>query len=101
MKRNIIRSYLDLWHGKFRVNVPKFSCVEYTENDHKLLLDIDAREDVVNLYYDLISHWEEPYAQEIIPPEEKEQILTNIYAGLKWMWQTTKVKIIESKKQLQ
>lgn len=63
----------------YRIEIPHFYCLEYSENVHKMLVDIDFREPEIILTSSLINNWEKPFDKEIIPINEKKRIIQNIY----------------------
>ena len=62
----------------YRIEVPHFYCLEYYEDDKKMIVDIDFREDCFILEPQLITHWEKPYEEQIISEVDKKRILYNI-----------------------
>ncbi len=62
----------------YSINVPHFYCLEYCEEDKKMIVEMDFREDYFFLSLKLIAHWEKPYDTIIIEDEEKIRILLNI-----------------------
>lgn len=62
----------------YRIEVPHFYCLEYYEEDKKMIVDIDFREDCFILEPQLITHWEKPYEEQIISEVDKKRILYNI-----------------------
>lgn len=63
---------------KYSIKVPHFYCLEYFENDKKMIVEMDFREDYFYLTPQLITHWEKPYDDIIINIEERKRILSNI-----------------------
>lgn len=63
---------------KYHIEVPHFYCLEYYENDKKMIVELDFRETLFFLNKKLIKHWEEPNKEEIITEVDKERILFNI-----------------------
>ena len=58
----------------YSINVPHFYCLEYCEDDKKMIVEIDFREDYFFLSPQLITHWEKPYDNIKIEVEEKNII---------------------------
>lgn len=63
---------------KVKINIPHFYCLEYTENNKKLIIDIDFRETKIFVGKSLIKKWEKPYDDEKISEEERDKIYNNI-----------------------
>ncbi len=63
----------------YKIEIPHFYCLEYSENVHKMHVDIDFREPEIILTSSLINNWEKPFDKEIIPINEKKRIIQNIY----------------------
>lgn len=78
----------------YSINVPHFYCIEYCEDDKKMIVEIDFREDYFYLSPQLITYWEEPYDKIKIESEEKKRILFNIREFL--LTKTTPSNIVMS-----
>lgn len=65
-------------HKGYRIKVPHFYCLEYYEDDKKLIVEIDFREEYFVLKPQLITRWEKPYENIDIGIDEKKRILLNI-----------------------
>lgn len=63
----------------YKINVPHFYCLEYSEGDKKLIVEMDFRESHFELNKEIITKWEPPYQNEIITDDDKREILENIY----------------------
>ena len=63
---------------EYRIEVPHFYCLEYYEEDKKMIIEMDFREDYFILDDHLITHWEKPYDNIIIDINEKKRILFNV-----------------------
>ena len=63
---------------EYCIKVPHFYCLEYFEDDKKLIVEMDFREDFFYLTPQLIKHWEAPYCDMEIGIEERKRILLNI-----------------------
>lgn len=63
---------------KYNIKVPHFYCMEYYENDKKMIIEMDFRETRFFLDKSLITNWEEPYENELISESDKERILLNV-----------------------
>lgn len=63
---------------KYNIKVPHFYCMEYYENNKKMIIQMDFREARFLLNKDLITNWEEPYENELISESDKERILLNV-----------------------
>ena len=50
----------------YEFRCPHFYCIEYIENNHHLIIDIDLRDPVLYISKSLITHWEPPYDNEPI-----------------------------------
>lgn len=66
----------------YEIHVPHFYCMEYSEDEHTMDIEIDFREDYFLLNKTLITHWKKPYDNEMISDEKKVEILKNIYEYL-------------------
>ena len=64
---------------KYQINIPHFYQLEYCENGKKMYLEIDFRENFIELTMDLIERWEPPFEDETITDFDKKRILKNIY----------------------
>ncbi|MDD3403583.1 MAG: hypothetical protein PHQ72_09540 [Hespellia sp.] len=67
---------------KYEISVPHFYCLEYSEENHKMKVDIDFRESQIVLNTKLINTWEYPFDKEPISQTKKTQIINNIYKYL-------------------
>lgn len=65
--------------GEYKIEIPHFYCLEYSENTRKMMIDIDFREPQIVLSCDLIQQWEKPHERELISKKEKRRIIKNIY----------------------
>ncbi len=63
----------------YEIRIPHFYCLEYREQDHTMLLDIDFRDSVIYLDDSLTMVWEEPFTQEKIESAVKRRILDRVY----------------------
>lgn len=63
---------------KVKINIPHFYCMEYTEDNKKLIIDIDFRESKIFIGKSLIKKWEKPYDDEKISEERRDEIYKNI-----------------------
>lgn len=66
----------------YSISIPHFYCLEYTENNRRLKLDIDFRDPIIYLDIGLIKNWESPYDSEEITGDEKKKIIERIYKEL-------------------
>lgn len=64
--------------NNYSIDVPHFYCLEYYENDKKMIVEMDFREGYFFLNPQLITHWESPYEHIEIGMDEKKRILLNI-----------------------
>ena len=60
-------------HKEYSIVVPHFYCLEYSEDDKKLIVDMDFREGYFVLSPQLITHWEKPYENIDIGINEKKK----------------------------
>lgn len=60
------------------LSIPHFYCLEYVEDDKKLIVDIDFRESKILIGKSLIRKWEAPYQSMEITEDMKEEIYINI-----------------------
>ncbi|RUT37713.1 hypothetical protein EJP82_27800 [Paenibacillus anaericanus] len=65
-----------------KISIPHFYCLEYSEGDKTMFVDIDFRESRILFGVSLIKEWNEPYKKEIITPEYKKKIADNIISYL-------------------
>lgn len=56
---------------EYKICISHFYCLEYSEENHRLLLDIDFRDMYFILNKSLINKWESPFENEIISDEKK------------------------------
>lgn len=63
---------------EYIIKVPHFYCLEYYEGIKKMVIEMDFREAYFVLNKTLISHWEQPYQDEILNDSDKKRILLNI-----------------------
>lgn len=63
---------------QIKITIPHFYCLEYSEGEKKLLVDIDFRETKIIIGRSLIKHWEKPYDSEKLTEEKREEIYINI-----------------------
>lgn len=63
---------------RISISIPHFYCLEYVEDDKKLIIDIDFREPKILMGKSLIKKWEPPYQSMEITEEMKEEIYINI-----------------------
>lgn len=64
--------------NNYSIAVPHFYCLEYYENDKKMIIEVDFRERYFFLNLRLITHWESPYEHIEIGMDERKRILHNI-----------------------
>lgn len=62
----------------YTVLIPHFYSLEYNEGNYKMTIEVDFRDAVPTLYFNLINNWDSPNENEIISPKKKEEILKNI-----------------------
>lgn len=63
---------------RISISIPHFYCLEYVEDDKKLIIDVDFREPKILIGKSLIKKWEPPYQSMKITEKMKEQIYINI-----------------------
>ena len=61
----------------YQISIPHFYCMEYTEGNKTMKLDIDFRDTIIYLNIDLITHWKPPYDEELIQIDKKKSIINN------------------------
>ena len=81
---------------KYKIVIPHFYCLVYSEGARKITLEIDFREPEIVLSENMICNWDEPYDDEIISEEDKIRILNNIYSYLLSNNSKERVKIEEA-----
>lgn len=57
--------------SKYIIKVPHFYCMEYIEENRRLIIEMDFRESRFLLDKDLVTKWEPPYQNEIISEDKK------------------------------
>ncbi len=63
---------------QIKISIPHFYCLEYTEDNKKLIVDIDFREAKIRIGKSLIKKWEKPYDGEEISEKKREEIYKTI-----------------------
>jgi hypothetical protein len=63
----------------YEIRIPHFYCLEYREEDHTMLLEIDFRDSVIYLDDSLAMVWEAPFTQEKIESAVRRRILDRVY----------------------
>ena len=63
----------------YNIKIPHFYCLEYSEAEKNMTLDIDFRDSIIYLNTALLVKWNSPYENVPIKNEEKEKIIRNIY----------------------
>lgn len=63
----------------YEIRIPHFYCLEYEEQGHLMLLEIDFRDQVIYLDKTLVTRWQPPNHEMELVPGEKARILNNIY----------------------
>lgn len=63
---------------QIKISIPHFYCLEYIEDNKKLIVDIDFREAKIHIGKSLIKKWEKPYDGEEISEEKREEIYKTI-----------------------
>ena len=63
----------------YEIRIPHFYCLEYREQDHTMLLEIDFRDSVIYLDDSLAMVWEAPFTQEKIESAVRRRILDRVY----------------------
>lgn len=63
---------------QIKISIPHFYCLEYIEDNKKLIVDIDFREAKIRIGKSLIKKWEKPYDGEEISEEKREEIYKTI-----------------------
>ena len=64
--------------SNYSVSIPHFYCLEYSEEDRKMKIEIDFREKPIYLSTAMIISWENPNQEIVIDEDEKIRILNNI-----------------------
>lgn len=67
---------------KYNVKINHFYCLEYSENDHVMNVEIDFRDPIPVLSIKTIESWNPPYDNEEISESKKQIIFENIYGYL-------------------
>lgn len=67
---------------KYKITIPHFYSLTYSEGDHTMMLEIDFRDKVPCLYFDLIKNWNPPHEKEEVSLQKREEIFNNIYKYL-------------------
>ena len=57
---------------KISIDIPHFYCLEYKEDEKRLIVEIDFREPEIWISKSLIQHWEPPFQSVLITEQEKE-----------------------------
>lgn len=60
------------------ISIPHFYCLEYREDEKRMIIDIDFRESKILIGKSLIKRWEPPYQLVELTEEMKEDIYRNI-----------------------
>ena len=63
---------------KISIDIPHFYCLEYKEDEKRLIVEIDFREPEIWIRKSLIQRCEPPIQSVRITEQEKEEIYTNI-----------------------
>ena len=63
----------------YTITIPHFYCLEYSEQDKIMNVDIDFRDSIIYLNTCIISNWNPPHDSIILNENEKVDILNNIY----------------------
>ena len=66
----------------YQIAIPHFYCLEYTEGNKTMKVDIDFRDSIIYLNTDLIKHWNPPHEAELIDKSHKELRVKKIYDDL-------------------
>lgn len=66
----------------YKIEIPHFYCLEYYEDMHKMIIEIDFRDEKIFLSTKMIEKWEKPFDKESISEEDKKHIIRNIYTCL-------------------
>ena len=62
----------------YEIKAPHYHCMEYYEDDKKMIIDIDLRDSKMYLNKELIENWEAPNKNINIDEQHKKQILENL-----------------------
>ena len=62
----------------YEIKVLHYHCMEYYEDNKKLIIDIDLRDPKMYLNKELIEYWEAPYENINIDEQHKKHILENL-----------------------
>ena len=64
---------------KISIDIPHFYCLEYKEDEKRLIVEIDFREPEIWISKSLIQHWEPPFQSVLIT--EQEIIWRKLYSN--------------------
>ncbi len=68
-----------VYNKDYKADIPHYYCIEYSEGDHVINIEIDMRDPVPYLDIAEIKAWAPPYEKEPLSDERKEQIFRNVY----------------------
>jgi len=66
----------------YEIKIAHFYCLEYSEGERSMVLDIDFRDSIIYLNTALIVQWNCPHEKDIIVKEKKEEIIRRIFDHL-------------------
>jgi hypothetical protein len=68
--------------GDFRVEIPHFYEIVYSEGGRSMSIEIDLRDPVPCLYRSALRGWLPPYDKEPISQDRKDEILERVHSFL-------------------
>jgi hypothetical protein len=64
--------------NSYTIAIPHFYCLEYSEENQKMIIDVDFREKPLYISPSMIRKWEDPYQEISIDEDDKLRIINNI-----------------------
>ena len=68
-----------VYNKDYKVDIPHYYCIEYSEGDHLMKIEIDVRDPIPYLDIAEVKAWALPYEKELLTKEKRQQILDNVY----------------------
>ncbi|PIO83818.1 hypothetical protein BSQ39_09680 [Loigolactobacillus backii] len=67
-----------LQDGDYKITIPHFYCLQYTEGNRVMTIDIDFRDPQLSFDSSMINHWQAPYDHIVLSQRDKNRIYKNI-----------------------
>ena len=63
----------------YKIDIQHFYCLDYSEGERNMTLDIDFRDPIIILNTNCVVKWNHPHDSVYIDESEKQRIIKNVY----------------------